>query len=320
MVARIAGMLVASGWAIAALYFDSGAGVYAAIPACLATVALIVLAAKRRPHAFVTFLILFVLVLLWWFRLQPSATRDWKPDVERIAKADIQGDVVTISNVRNFDYRTETEYTPRWETRTLKLSELTGADLFLINWGIPEISHLILSFEFTPPGQPPVYLPFSVETRQEKHESYSAVRGFFRQYELIYIAADERDVVRLRTNYRQGENAFLYRLKTTPESRRRAFLAIVNRLNRLHDKPEWYNALTANCTTSITSDIASNGGSRLRDIRLLLNGYLDQAAYERGLLEQTGPFEEIRRRALINDRAKAAGEAPDFSRRIRAGL
>jgi hypothetical protein len=161
----------------------------------------------------------FVLVLGWWLTIQPSNQRDWQGDVDRTAWAEIDGDRVTIYNVRNFDYRTETDYTPHWETRTFDLAQIRGADLFITFWGSPWIAHPIVSFQFGDDS----HIAFSVETRKEVGEDYSTLRGFFRQYELIYIVADERDVVRLRTNYRKDEEVYLYRTRTSAERARAIF-------------------------------------------------------------------------------------------------
>ncbi|WP_218279921.1 DUF4105 domain-containing protein [Verrucomicrobium spinosum] len=158
----------------------------------------------------------FVGVLSWWLKLQPQANREWQPEVAQLPWAEVAGDEVTIHNVRNFDYRTTTDFTPAWETRKVRLSQLTGIDLFINYWGSPWMAHPIASFQFK--DAPPIC--FSIETRKEVGEKYSAIGGFYRQYELIYIAADERDIVRLRTNYRTGEDSYLYRIPVSPERAR----------------------------------------------------------------------------------------------------
>jgi Domain of unknown function (DUF4105) len=180
-----------------------------------------------------------VLVVFWWLSLAPSNSRQWTPDVARTARARFEGSRVTIENVRNFKYRSEADYDPRWETRTYNFDRIRGVDLFLSFWGPVHIAHTIASWEFDD-GQ---HLAISIETRKEKGESYSALRGFFRQYELYYVIADERDLVGLRTNYR-GERLYLYRIRM-PASQARALLVdYLNEVNRLVDHPQWYNALT----------------------------------------------------------------------------
>jgi len=232
-----------------------------------------------------------------------------------LANAEIDCDCVTIHNVRNFDYRTETDFTPRYETRTYDLSQLRGLDLFLNYWGSPLIAHPILSFDFGDQGR----ICFSIETRPERHEAYSAIRGFYRQFELIYIAADERDVIRVRTNFRKGEDVYLYRLIVPLEQTRARFLEYVHRINQLHAKPEWYNAITSNCTTSIRTQHAA--ADRVPwDWRILANGKADELLYERGHLDHALPFAELKARSLINERAKAADASPDFSELVRLEL
>jgi hypothetical protein len=223
---------------------------------------------------------------------------------------------VTIHNVRNFDYRSETDYTPHWEVRQYDLAQLQGMDLFLTYWGSPWIAHPILSFQFA--DAPP--LAISVEARKEVGETYSATRGFFRQFELIYILADERDVIRLRTNYRQGEEVYLFRMKVSAEMARAVLLDYLRTVNELHQQPAFYNALTSNCTTNIRLHTAAATGKPARwNWRTLLSGKVDQYVYERGLLAGDLPFDELKRRAHINEAARAADQSPDFSALIRAG-
>ena len=188
----------------------------------------------------------FVVVLAAWLAIPPSNARDWQPDVATLAFDDIHGDRVIVHNVRNAEYRTETDYTMRLEDRTLDLSQLRSLDVFLVHWGSPLIAHTIMSWGF----EGDRYLAISIETRKEKGEQYSALRGFFRQYELVFVVADERDVVRLRTNVR-GEDVHIYRLDVPPEDARRLLLRYLQEINQLREYPEWYNALTDNCTTAI---------------------------------------------------------------------
>ena len=257
----------------------------------------------------------FALVLAWWLSLRPSNDRSWLPDVSQTGWAEVDGDHVTLHNVRNCDYRTEMDYTPHWDTRTVDLSKLRGVDLAINYWGSAWMAHPIVSFQFE--NAPPVC--FSIETRKEVGESYSAIGGLYRQYELIFICADERDVIRVRTNYRHGEDIYLYHTTMKPEKARERFLEYVASMNALRDKPRWYNAATTNCTTSIRTQHASTERAPW-DWRILFNGYADEMLYERGALATGGlPFAELKKRALIDEAAKAADAAPDFSARIRAG-
>jgi hypothetical protein len=188
-------------------------------------------------------------------------------------------------------------------------------DFFLVYWGSPLIAHTMLSFDLGGTN----HVCFSIEARKEKGEAYSAIRGFFRQYELTYIIADERDLIRLRTNYR-GEQVYLYRLNTDPAVARLVFLDYLKQVNRLRDQPEWYNALTSNCTTNIRGHTKPYVRKTRWDWRILVNGYIDQLCYEVGSLDHSLPFNDLKARSLINDRAKAAGDDLAFSARIREGL
>jgi hypothetical protein len=247
--------------------------------------------------------------------LFPTNDSDWQPDVAQKAWAHIQGDEVTLHNVRNCEYRTETDYTPHWETRTMRISQITGIDLAIDYWGSPWIAHPIVSFQFA--DAPP--LCFSIETRKKLGQTYSTIGGLYRQFELIYIVADERDVIRVRTNYRK-EDVYLYRTTVSPEHARERFLEYIHSLNSLRNKPRWYNAITTNCTTSIRTQHPPK--ERIPwDWRILLNGKGDELMYERHFIVTSGlPFAELKTRSLIDTRARAANDSPDFSKLIRVGL
>jgi hypothetical protein len=307
-----------SAWAAAALYFDfpwNRLGPPAAVLYGLA-VTVVLWRVEPRGRALGVCLAGFLVVLAWWLLLKPSNARLWQPDVSETPWAEIQGDRVTIHNVRNCDYRTETDYTPHWETRTYDLSAIRGIDIFITYWGSPWIAHPIVSFQFADGS----HLAASIEARKEVGEGYSAVRGFFRQYELVYIFADERDVVRLRTNYRQGEEVYLFRTRTSPERARAIFLDYLKSANELHEKPEWYNAVTSNCTTNIRAHAVatSTGKPQPWDWRILLNGRSEEMMYERGALAGDLPLPELKQRAHINAAAKGAS-LPDYSRVVREG-
>lgn len=257
---------------------------------------------------------IFGIVVLTWLSQNPREDRRWQPDVAQTAWADIQGDTVTLHNVRNCDYRTESDYTPRWEARTVQLSKLTGFDLAICYWGSPWMAHPILSFQFD--GAPPVC--FSIETRKEVGESYSALGGLYRQFELVYVVADERDVLRLRTNIRTGEDVYLYRTTANADEARERFLEYVNALNTLKHQPRWYNAISTNCTTTIRAQ-RSQAKRLAWDWRFLLNGKADEMLFEHGVLVTHGmSFTDLKRHALINPKAKRTQTSEDYSRVIRA--
>ena len=312
-------LLAAAGWGGLAIWF-------ARLPSAVRIVAaggyglgmlLLPLLLRSRRRGLLAALGLFALALLWYLSIPPSNSRDWQTDVALLPWAEIRGDLVTVHNIRNCDYRSETDYTCRYYDRTFDLRKLASVEMFLVHWGSPWIAHPIMSFGFGDDG----YLAISIETRKEKGEEYSAVKGFFRQYELTYVVADERDVIRLRTNYRK-EEVHLYRLrgKGGLTLARNVFLDYLAEVNRLHDHARWYNALTTNCTTAIRTHTAPYASSSLLDWRIIVNGTLDEMLYEMGSVDRSLPFPELKRRSYINPVAQAADTAPDFSRRIRAGL
>ena len=177
------------------------------------------------------------------------------------------------------------------------------------------IAHTIVSWEFED-GQ---HLAISIETRKEVGETYSAVLGFFRQFELYYVAADERDVIGVRTNHR-GEQVFLYRLKTPVPTARAILLDYLNEMNRLADRARWYNALTHNCTTTIRHHAQHVAPQQPFNWKILVNGYIDELGYDRGTIDTSLSFDELKRKSDITSKARAAGDGPEFSQRIRADL
>jgi hypothetical protein len=282
----------------------------------LVTVIALAFHRARRPVA-VSFAIAFALVLVVWTATAPSNNRDWQPEVAVLPYATIDGDLVTVHNIRNFDYRTETDFTPAYYDRTFDLHRLDRVDLVAVYWMGPAIAHLFVSFGF---GDD--HLAISIEARKEKNEGYSSVAGFFKQYELVYIVADERDVIRVRTNYRKSppEEVYLFKVDGTHETARRIFLDYIRDMNDLRAHPRFYNTLTTNCTTMILAHTTVNPGHLPYSWKVLLSGYAPEYAYDQGRLDRSLPFEELKRRSHINAAAQAADKAPDFSQRIRAGL
>ena len=216
---------------------------------------------------------------------------------------------------RNFHFRSVTDYDERWGERSYDLSKLKGFDMFLSYWGSPHIAHTIASWEFEG-GQ---HLAISIETRKEKGEAYSAVLGFFRQFELYYVIADERDLVRLRTDHRD-EDVYLYRLRMPALQARELLVDYLEEVNRLAREPAWYNALTHNCTTTIRLHMQQVGVRHPLDWRLFANGHLDELGYSRGQIDTSLPFEELRSRSFISPIARALAPGEDYSAGIRLGL
>jgi Domain of unknown function (DUF4105) len=310
-------LLILNLWAVAALYVDCRIASLRIVLVVIYLVALIFIFIKSRRQRALFCLLCFCVVLVWWLSLKPSNKGNWQQDAAQTASADIAGDQVTIHNVRNCDYRSETEYSNCWSDRTYNLSDLRAVDFFFVNWGVRWIGHPIVSFDF---GNNQ-HLAFSIEARYKVGQTYSAILGFFRQYELIVIAADERDVIRLRTNYRKDEEVFMYRTNASADLARKFFFTYVTYLNHLHDHPEWYNAVTKNCTTTLDSKLSEDlPKANSWSYKLLLNGTLDELLYERGRLVTGGlPFPELKQREHINPFAHTVGQSPDFSALIREG-
>ena len=316
-------VLAITGWGALALAVvgpggDQGRLALAAVYGLAGLAAVVALVLHRGLRvALPVFALALVAIGVWWGGLTPSNERDWQPEVARLAYATIDGDMVTVHNVRNFDYRTETDFTPAYYDRTYDLKKLDSGDLVAVYWMGPAIAHLFLSFGFGDDR-----LAISIEARKEKGEGYSSAKGFFRQYELYYVVADERDVVRVRTNYRKDppEDFYIYPLRAPPENLRRVFLEYMRKMNALREHPEFYNTLTTNCTTAILMNTRVNPESLPLSWKVLVSGYTPAYVYESGRMDRSLPFEERKRRSLVNAAAQAADQAPDFSQRIRAGL
>jgi len=314
-------LLLLAGWAtVAILYSNLPAAIRPWAAGIFAVGSLLALVGKYSSlRSRLGFLAVFSFILVYWLLMPPSNNRDWQPDLAKLAWAEISADRVTIHDIRNCDYRTETDFIVQHYDKTFDLSKLKSVDFFLVYWGSPKIAHTMMSFDFE--GQGTVCI--SIETRKEKGEDYSTVKGFFRQYEIAYVVADERDLVRLRTNYREkgkGEDVYLYRLNVSPEFNRKVFLSYLNEVNRLKEKPEWYNALTDNCTTSIRKHTMPYLPNANPDWRLIVNGYIDEMLYDNKRLDTSLPFAELKKQSYINPKAKSADKDPAFSQLIRVGI
>jgi len=306
-------------WAMAALYVDVRIPALRIPVTLIYVIGIVTILFKLKGSGWATAwcVVGFCSVLAWWLTLTPSNDSNWQPNVDQTAWTNMDGDRITIHNLRNCDYRTETDYTNCWSDRTLSLSQIRAADFFLTNWGIPFASHPIVSFQFGDNE----HVAFSIEVRYKIGQSYSTILGFFRQYELIVVTADERDLIRLRTNYRKGEEVYMYRVQVQPEVARALFLTYISYQNKLKNQPQWYNALTRNCTTALDRQLAADvNDPHPWNYQLILNGTLDRLLYDRGRLVTGGlPFPELKQREHINAAARAADQSPDFSALIRAG-
>lgn len=307
-------------WAAMALWFRFPAPEWARVAAAgaFALIAIATVAAvftRRGWAALAVFGLAFGGVAIWWNTVQPPADGDWAPDVARQTTGTLNGDILTISDVRDFDWRTEDDFAARWSPRSYDLSRLKTLDLFLIYWAGPQMAHLIMSFGFDGGEQ----LAWSVEIRREKNGQYSPVADAFKTDAIVYLATTERDSVRLRSNVR-GEDARLYRLRTSPERARALLLEYVAGANELAKRPAFYNSITTNCTTAVAKLIRAAGGTLPFDWRLIVNGYLPGYLYDRGAVVTAIPLSQLMALARIDERAKAADGSPDFSRLIRVGV
>ncbi len=315
-------LTAASGiWASLLLLYAGAqnSGLNTALAVAAAVMSLLTLASLfiRRWHwrMLTAYFTMFGLLLAWWATLAPSNDHEWQPDLARLAHATIDGDRVTVHNIRNVDYRSEFDYTLAWYDKSFDLRKLEGVDLVAVYWMGPAIAHIFVSFAFAGGD----HLAISIEARKEKGEGYSTLKGFFRQYELYYVVADERDVIRLRTNYRQDppEDVYVYRMRGSVDNGRRLFTAYINKINDLNRSPEFYNTLTTNCTTNIWVHSKVNPEHPPFSWKILVSGYVPQYLYETGKLDTRLPFAELQRSAYVNLQAKRADGAPDFSQRIR---
>jgi Domain of unknown function (DUF4105) len=316
----IAAVIPMTGWSALAIYYSNLSGDTLRIGlaggfALLTLLAFVFL--PNRKKTLLGFLSVFIVILAWWLNIPASNEREWQPDVAVLPYATIQGNMVTIHNIRNLQYRTETDYDVRHYDKTFDLNRLDAVDLLAVYWMGDAIAHVMISFGF----QEQDFVAFSIETRKEQGEGYSTLKGFFKQYELIYVVGDERDLIRVRTEYRSPpENVYLYRLNVPRENARRLFMEYVRQINSMKESPEWYNTLTTNCTTNVVRHVRSFGGRARYNWKVLLSGYAPQYAYDLGALDTRLPFDELRNKSYINPKAHAIGNDPDFSRRIRERL
>lgn len=316
-------ILLAAGWGALALWFQlpgaTPVRLLTILAWCLLGAGAVVASVRRRPRlALPVFVLALAALAAWWGTLAPSHERVWADDVARLLHAEVQDERVVLHNVRNFEWRTPEDYTPRWETREYDLDRLVSADLVLSYWMGPAIAHTLVSFGFDD-GQRVV---FSLEIRKERHESFSALGGFFRKFEQVLVAADENDIVRTRSNAR-GEDVYLYRLDMPPEALRALFTGYLDEADALRGEPAFYNTLTSNCTTIIFELARRFAPGIPMDYRLLLSGYFARYVHELGGLAPGFDYETLQERGYINPRATAlppeAGSAV-FSRTIREGV
>jgi hypothetical protein len=305
------------GWGTLAIYWSNLPWSWARIALALAFFGFGVWALwfGRKPRSPLAFAAVFLALLTWWMLIPPSNDRDWREEVAVLPRAVIDGDRVTINNVRNFDFRSRDDFTAHYEDREVSLSHLIGVDFFLSFWMEGPVGHTWVSFIFD--NAPPVSI--SIETRPVKGQGFDPLASMFKQFELIYVVGDEHDLVGLRANHRDEEE-FLYHVQTSPEAARRLFLIYLKRINELADNPEWYNLLSNNCTLNIVRYMNKVGREGRTRPSHFLNGLFDSYLYATGFLDTSLPFEELRERSRITDVVKSAANRSDFSNIIRLGL
>jgi hypothetical protein len=304
-------------WATLAIYYSNlpWPMLRLGLAVAFAAFAIFALWISRQRRMTVAFIVLYLGVVVWWVAIPPSHDRDWRPEVAVMPRVVIDGDRVRITGVRNFEYRSRNDFTVHYEEREVLLSHLTGLDFYVSYFTEGPVAHTFVSFIFD--NAPP--LSISIETRPEVGEGFAPVASMFKQFELIYVVGDERDLVGVRTNHRR-EAVYLYRLNSPAEDVRRLLMVYLERINELADHPEFYHLLTNSCTINIIRYLNAAGREGRFDIRHLLNGLIDSYLYHSGRVDTMLPFDELRRRSRINEAAQAADGDPDFSQRIRASL
>jgi hypothetical protein len=311
-----------SAWGALALWFRlpapealRGAAAIAFAVLGLATIVALFMRRSRSLIALAVFAVAFGGLLAWWSTIKPPLDGDWAPDVARQTTGSIEGDILTLSDVRDFDWRTDSDFTETWSKRSYDLSKLKTLDLFLAYWAGPEMAHVIMSFGFEN-GE---YLAWSVEVRREKTGEFSPIADAFKNHTLVYLATTERDTVRVRTNVR-GEDVRLYRLNTPPDQARALLREYVVESTELDQQPKWYNSITANCATVVFKLARAAGSTLPFDWRLVVNGFLPGYLYDHAAVVTTMSLSELMERARVTPQAKAAGHSPDFSQLIRVGV
>jgi len=278
----------------------------------LGSVVMVSVFTTRRRPALVVFALAFAGVALWWNTIQPPADGNWPPAFSRQVTGQVDGDILTLTNVRDFVWRSPTDATEYWETRTYDLSKLETVDIFLSYWGGPNMAHFMLSFGF----EGDEYLAWSVDVRREVGGGFSPIADAFKAHSLILFAADERDVVGLRTNI-QKEDVQMFRLRTTPDVARALLLKYVEDANSLAAQPQFFNSVTTNCSTTVFRMMEAVGDGLPFDWRLIVNGYLPGYAYDRGAVDTRLSLEDLRQSGRISERAQAVGLTEEYSTAIR---
>jgi hypothetical protein len=313
-------VILTGGWATLALWYRLpvpvlARGLTACLFASLALFTILSLFTRWRFKVAGGYATAFLVVIVWWSTIVPTTDDNWSPDVARQVTGTIDGDILTLTDVRDFEWRSNTDFTERWTTRTYDMSKLTGVDFLMSYWSGTKIAHFMLSFGFDGGEQ----LAWSIEVRRRAGGAFSPLADLFKSNPLVIIAADERDVVGVRSNIR-GEDVQIYRLRASPQAARVLLHEYVADANAIAKSPEFYNSITTNCTTTVVKMMRAVGDVVPLDWRLVVNGYLPDYAYDRGAVDTSIPLSELRALAHIDERARKDGLSEQFSKAIRAGV
>lgn len=270
---------------------------------------------SRKSITAISIFIIIILFGIWFVSIKPSNNRNWTLDQKILPSVSTQDNFVTIENIRNFSYASTTTYTPSYYTRTYDVDTIKSVDFvmepFANQW--TGAAHTFLTFGF----ENNEYVSISVEIRKEQGEVFSALKGLFKNYELMYVIADERDVIKLRSIHRK-DDVYLYPIKASKENIKTLFLDMVARANKLKDTPEFYNSITNTCTTNIVDHVNKVASNKIPfSLKILAPGYVDQLVYDLGLIDTNLSLDEARKKYLINEKVLRYADDPLFSVRIR---
>ena len=294
---------VAVSWALAGAFAALGVGTLVAL-----------FTAARLRWLFV-FGLCFGVLMIWWTSLTPPRDGNWSPDVAQQTTGTIDGDILTLENVRAFNWRSTDDFDEIWVTRSYDMSQITSVDLFMSYWAGPSMAHLMVSYGFADGTN----LAWTVEVRREIGGSFSPVADYFKANTMAVIASEERDVVGLRTNIRK-ERVQLFRLKGQPEAARNMLTAYVDLANSVAEAPKWFHSVFSNCSLTVV-DLARSVGINLPlDYRVIVNGYFPEYLYERGAMSTEHTLEDLYSLGAVSARGQAAGLTDGFSAALREGV
>lgn len=321
LIVLVALLVLCSGaWASLALWYQlPGRSIHRAIGSlCWAGLVVVLAVLALVGHSWLPLLVYAAscaAVLFWWLGIAPSNQRTWADDVSQLLTGSQHGHRIVLEHVRNFSWRRDDDYDVCWETREYDLDRLASTDAVLSYWSSRAIAHAMISFGFDDGD----HVVFSVEIRKRRGQQYSAIGGFFKQYETVLVAADENDIIRVRTHVR-GEDDYLYPLRMDKAAMRALFLSYVKAANQLAARPAFYNTFTSNCTTLVYRMARQIAPGLRWDARLLLTGYLPGYLYQVGALDRDVPLALLRQRGRITERARAVRPGENFSQTIRRGM